>query len=98
MLAGVPRLNTPPLLPSTTVTTDREKTIVAPKPIRISEKIVTDLEDLSLPWTRSPTKSKMDPVLAIWQFVSSDPPLTDSVVTGKNIRRVRNLFISFGRY
>ncbi|CAM8886117.1 unnamed protein product [Rhodiola kirilowii] len=88
---GVPRLNTPPLLPSTSVTSDREKTIVAPRPIRISENIVTDLEDLSQPWTRSPTKSKMDPVLATWQFVSSDPSPTDTLITAAESSSSRNM-------
>uniref|UniRef100_A0A7N0TLT1 AAA+ ATPase domain-containing protein n=2 Tax=Kalanchoe fedtschenkoi TaxID=63787 RepID=A0A7N0TLT1_KALFE len=88
---GVPRLNTPPLLPSTPVSTDREKTILAPRPIRISENIVTELEDLSQPWTRSPTKSKMEPVLATWQFISSDHTPADTLITAAESSSSRNI-------
>ncbi|KAH7570983.1 hypothetical protein JRO89_XS05G0233800 [Xanthoceras sorbifolium] len=77
---GVPRLNTPPLLSNTSMTSTQEKVIAAPKPIRTTPNYVTRLEDLSQPWTRSPTKSKMEPVLATWHFISSDPPHADSAV------------------
>lgn len=78
---GVPRLNTPPLLSSISPTSNQEKVVVAPKPIRITPNLVTRLEDLSQPWTRSPTKSKMEPVLATWHFISPDPLHADSSVT-----------------
>ncbi|XP_048135223.1 uncharacterized protein LOC115740036 isoform X2 [Rhodamnia argentea] len=77
---GVPRLNTPPLLSSVSVTGNQESTVVAPKPIRVTPNLVTRLEDLSQPWTRSPTKSKMEPLVATWHFISSDPSYADNVV------------------
>ncbi|KAF8390010.1 hypothetical protein HHK36_024531 [Tetracentron sinense] len=79
---GVPRLNTPPPLSSASLIAGQERLIIAPKPIRVtpSPNLVTRLEDLSQPWTRSPTKSKMEPVLATWRFISSDPPVADSSV------------------
>ncbi|XP_061993009.1 uncharacterized protein LOC133710890 isoform X3 [Rosa rugosa] len=75
---GVPRLNTPPLLSNTPVTSNQDRMIVAPKPIRVPPNLVTRLEDLSQPWTRSPTKSTMDPLVATWHFISSDPSQADS--------------------
>ncbi|KAK6922205.1 Phosphoribulokinase/uridine kinase [Dillenia turbinata] len=77
---GVPRLNTPPLLPGTAPVVNQERVVVAPRPIRITPNIVTRLEDLSQPWTRSPTKSKMEPILEKWHFVSSDPHVESSIV------------------
>jgi hypothetical protein len=79
---GVPRLNTPPLLQPSPVITNQEKQIVAPKPIRTTPNIVTRLEDLSQPWTRSPTKSQMEPMVATWHFTSYDPPHSVSSVVG----------------
>lgn len=69
---GVPRLNTPPPLLG-----NQEKMIVAPRPIRVTPNLVTRLEDLSQPWTRSPTKATMEPVVATWHFISSDPQCAD---------------------
>ncbi|KAL1208292.1 Inorganic pyrophosphatase TTM2 [Cardamine amara subsp. amara] len=77
---GVPRLNTPPLLQQSPVIANQEKQIVAPKPIRTTPNIVTRLEDLSQPWTRSPTKSQMEPMVATWHFTSYDPPHSVSSV------------------
>lgn len=77
---GVPRLNTPPLVYTTSVSSNQEKVIAAPKPIRTTPNLVTRLEDLSQPWTRSPTKSKMELVLPTWHFASSDPSHGDSVI------------------
>ncbi|XP_015895495.3 uncharacterized protein LOC107429338 isoform X1 [Ziziphus jujuba] len=74
---GVPRLNTPPPLSSTSPRTNQDKTIVAPRPIRVSPNLVMGLEDLSQPWTRSPTKSKMEPVLATWHFILPDTASAD---------------------
>ncbi|XP_065856351.1 uncharacterized protein [Euphorbia lathyris] len=71
---AVPRLSTPPPLFSTPVTTTQGRSIAAPRPIRTTSSIVTRLEDLSQPWTRSPTKSQMEPVLATWNTISLDPP------------------------
>ncbi|KAE8022856.1 hypothetical protein FH972_008619 [Carpinus fangiana] len=76
---GVPRLNSPPPLFNTS-TSNQERLIVTPRPIRVTPNIVTHLEDLSQPWTRSPTKSKMEPIVATWHFVSSDPLHADSSV------------------
>nr|GLL41677.1 uncharacterized protein LOC109163351 isoform X3 [Ipomoea trifida] len=76
---GVPRLNTPPLLvdgSNAILTSNQEKLIIAPKPLHVTPNLVNRLEDLSQPWTRSPTKSKMEPVLATWHFIAPDPPLT----------------------
>ncbi|KAI3453125.1 hypothetical protein Pfo_009788 [Paulownia fortunei] len=79
---GVPRLNTPPPLSSASPATSQERLIAAPKPLRIAPNLVNRIEDLSQPWTRSPTKSKMEPVLATWHFTSPDPLLSDGSVTG----------------
>ncbi|AEC05457.1 P-loop containing nucleoside triphosphate hydrolases superfamily protein [Arabidopsis thaliana] len=84
--AGVPRLNTPPLLQPSPVITNQEKQIVAPKPIRTTPNIVTRLEDLSQPWTRSPTKSQMEPMVATWHFTSYDPPHSVSSVVDSSFR------------
>ncbi|WOH15565.1 hypothetical protein DCAR_0935107 [Daucus carota subsp. sativus] len=73
---GVPRVNTPPPLSSRSVTTTEGGLIAAPKPLRIPPNIVNPLDEMSQPWTRSPTKSKMEPVLATWQFISSDHPVS----------------------
>lgn len=81
-IAGVPRLNTPPLFPNTPTTSNQESVIAAPRPIRTNPNLVMKLEDLSQPWTRSPTKSKMEPVLATWHFISSDPSHAASSVIG----------------
>ncbi|CAL0331298.1 unnamed protein product [Lupinus luteus] len=77
---SVPRLSTPPLVTSASVTGSQETAIISPKPIRVTPDIVTGLEDLSQPWTRSPTKSKMEPVVAMWQFISSDSSQPDNSV------------------
>ncbi|KAF4402587.1 hypothetical protein G4B88_012372 [Cannabis sativa] len=77
---GVPRLNTPPLLPNTSLASNQDKTIIAPRPIRVTPNLVNKLEDLSQPWTRSPTKSKMEPVVATWHFISSDPTADSSAI------------------
>ncbi|WCJ33551.1 P-loop containing nucleoside triphosphate hydrolases superfamily protein [Euphorbia peplus] len=71
---AVPRLSTPPPLCNTPVTSNQGRSIAAPRPIRTTPNIVTRLEDLSQPWTRSPTKSQMEPVLATWDIISLDPP------------------------
>lgn len=78
---GVPRLNTPPPLHTRSSGIQREPPIVAPKPLRIRADLVNRDDDITQPWTRSPTKSKMDPVLAPWRFISSD----GSVVEGSSI-------------
>ncbi|KAJ7942997.1 Uridine-cytidine kinase C [Quillaja saponaria] len=77
---GVPRLNTPPLLSSTTVIGNQERVIIAPRPIRVNPNPVTGLEDLSQPWTRSPRKSKMEPVVATWHFISTEFSQADNSV------------------
>ncbi|KAL2627670.1 hypothetical protein AAZX31_07G201800 [Glycine max] len=77
---GVPRLSTPPLVSNTTVPGSQETVIAAPKPIRVTPNLVTGLDDLPQPWTRSPTKSKMEPVVAEWHFISSDSSLPDNSV------------------
>ncbi|KAJ0430818.1 putative uridine/cytidine kinase [Helianthus annuus] len=56
---------------------NREPPIVAPKPLRIRPDLVNRDDDITQPWTRSPTKSKMDPVLAPWRFISSDGSVVD---------------------
>nr|KJB30804.1 hypothetical protein B456_005G161200 [Gossypium raimondii] len=84
---GVPRLNTPPLVSATSVSHNQEKDIAAPKPIRTTPNLVSQLEDLAQPWTRSPTKSKMEPVLPTWHFASSDRSHGGSVATGSSAFR-----------
>ncbi|OAY65150.1 Uridine-cytidine kinase C, partial [Ananas comosus] len=70
LISSVPRLNTPPPLSSALLTESQERRIAAPKPIRLSTNIAPSLEDLSQPWTRSPTKkSDIEPVLAKWHFI-----------------------------
>ncbi|GFP83514.1 uridine-cytidine kinase c [Phtheirospermum japonicum] len=81
-LAGVPRLNTPPPLSSTSSSAAQERLIAAPKPLRIAPNLVNRIEDLTQPWTRSPTKSQMEPISATWQFVPPDPLLSDASDTG----------------
>ncbi|KAK8655646.1 hypothetical protein V6N13_108219 [Hibiscus sabdariffa] len=88
---GVPRLNTPPLVSPTSISSTQEKTIAAPKPIRTTPNLVTRLEDLSQPWTRSPTKSQMEPVLPTWHFASSDPSHGGSVVGSSAFRDTMKL-------
>ncbi|KAI8538219.1 hypothetical protein RHMOL_Rhmol09G0085600 [Rhododendron molle] len=83
---GVPRINTPPLTSNASSTSNEEQLIAAPKPLRITPNLVNRLEDLSQPWTRSPTKSKMEPVLATWHFISSDPPLAEGSVIDPSFR------------
>ncbi|XP_061975389.1 inorganic pyrophosphatase TTM2-like isoform X2 [Populus nigra] len=83
---GVPRLNTPPLLPNTSMTSNQERVIVAPRPIRTSPNLVNRLEDVSQPWTRSPTKSKMEPIVATWHFISSDTSHGSSVIDSSSFR------------
>ncbi|KAK4423455.1 Uridine-cytidine kinase C [Sesamum alatum] len=79
---GVPRLNTPPLLSNASLATTQERLIAAPKPLRITPNLVNRIDDLSQPWTRSPTKSKMEPVLATWHFISPDPLLSGGSAAG----------------
>ena len=68
--AGVPRVNTPPPLSSIVSAGSQERTISAPRPIRLSTNTSNKLGDLNQPWTRSPTKSGMNPVLPKWKFIS----------------------------
>ncbi|KAG8637493.1 hypothetical protein MANES_15G128300v8 [Manihot esculenta] len=77
---GVPRLSTPPPLSHTSMTSNQDRLIAAPRPIRTTPNLVTRVEDLSQPWTRSPTKAQMEPVVATWRFMPSDPPHTGSSV------------------
>uniref|UniRef100_A0A6N2KWQ2 AAA+ ATPase domain-containing protein n=2 Tax=Salix viminalis TaxID=40686 RepID=A0A6N2KWQ2_SALVM len=83
---GVPRLNTPPLLPNTSTAINQEKAIVAPRPIRTTPNLVNRLEDLSQPWTRSPTKSKMEPMVETWHFTSSDTSHRSSIIDSSTCR------------
>ncbi|KAK9091655.1 hypothetical protein Sjap_024832 [Stephania japonica] len=75
---SVPRLNTPPPLVQASSVEGQEKLVTAPKPIRVTPDLVNKLEDFNQPWTRSPTKTKMDPVLAPWRLISSDPSHVDN--------------------
>ncbi|XP_050232287.1 uncharacterized protein LOC126680990 isoform X2 [Mercurialis annua] len=81
----LPRLSTPPPLFSTS-TSNQERQIAAPKPIRTTSNLVIGLEDLSQPWTRSPTKSQMEPVVASWSFISLDQTRTSSAVDPSSFR------------
>lgn len=83
LIVGVPRLNTPPPLSTKSTSSNQERAIVAPKPIRVTPNLVTRLEDLQ-PWTRSPTKSKMEPVVETWKFTSSDPSQANKLALGKS--------------
>ncbi|KAJ8769270.1 hypothetical protein K2173_002198 [Erythroxylum novogranatense] len=84
---AVPRLNTPPPIFSAPVPSDQERQIAAPRPIRTTPNLVIRLEDLSQPWTRSPTKSKMEPVIATWQFISPEPPHTGTSIIDSSSSR-----------
>lgn len=84
LLAGVPRLNSPPLLSSKSMATNQESPIAAPKPLRIIPDLANRLEDMSQPWTRSPTKSRMEPVLATWHFRLPDGSLVDCSSNGRS--------------
>ncbi|KAK4792068.1 hypothetical protein SAY86_022503 [Trapa natans] len=75
---GVPRLNTPPPLSTKSTNNNQDRAIGAPRPIRVTPNIVTALEDLQ-PWTRSPTKSKMEPIVETWKFTLSDPSQTNKL-------------------
>ncbi|KAL5995202.1 hypothetical protein ACLOJK_025260 [Asimina triloba] len=77
---GVPRLNTPPPLSSASTRVE-ERVITAPKPIHVASNVLSKLDDLAQPWTRSPRKSEMDPVLAKWHFIPSSS-LDDNSVKG----------------
>lgn len=94
-LSGVPRLNTPPLVSATPISHNQEKDIAAPKPIRTTPNLVSRLEDLAQPWTRSPTKSKMEPVLPTWHFALSDRSHGGSVGMPPLCGQLDNLSISF---
>ncbi|XP_020519552.1 uncharacterized protein LOC18428685 isoform X3 [Amborella trichopoda] len=70
---GVPRLCTPPPLSTTSSAGDpRERGIIVPKPIRVTSFQTQKISELVEPWTRSPTKSEMEPVVAPmrWHFIS----------------------------
>ncbi|KAL8549632.1 hypothetical protein ACS0TY_008468 [Phlomoides rotata] len=82
----VPRLNTPPPLSNASSATTEER-LIAPKPLRIAPNLINRIEDLSQPWTRSPTKSKMEPVLATWHFNPPDPLLSGGSATGPRFSR-----------
>lgn len=84
--AGVPRLSTPPLLSSSPGTGVQEKPIAAPKPIRVNPILVTRIDDLSQPWTRSPTKSKLEPLVETWHFISFDSSCAEGAVLGMFMR------------
>ncbi|KAJ9153102.1 hypothetical protein P3X46_026585 [Hevea brasiliensis] len=77
---GVPRLSTPPPVSNTSMTSNQDRLIAAPRPIRTTPNLVIRLEDLSQPWTRSPTKSQMEPLVATWRFMPLDSPHTGSSV------------------
>ncbi|KAL6543818.1 hypothetical protein OROGR_010315 [Orobanche gracilis] len=84
---GVPRLNTPPLLSSVFPNITQERLIAAPKPLRIAHNLVNRIEDLSQPWTRSPTKSNMEPFTETWQFIPAEPLLSGASDTGPSSSR-----------
>nr|XP_027098427.1 uncharacterized protein LOC113717812 isoform X1 [Coffea arabica] len=84
---GVPRLNTPPPLSSAPLDSSQVRLITAPKPVRITPNLINRLEDLSQPWTRSPTKSKMEPVTATWHFIPRETPLAEGVIVDPSSSR-----------
>ncbi|XP_058078226.1 uncharacterized protein LOC131226647 isoform X3 [Magnolia sinica] len=88
---GVPRLNTPPPLSATSSTGGQERVIAAPKPIRVTRNLVNRLEDLAQPWTRSPTKPEMDPVVAKWHFISGPSDDDNSVKDSSAFRGIIQL-------
>ncbi|KAK9106111.1 hypothetical protein Scep_022955 [Stephania cephalantha] len=83
---SVPRLNTPPPLVQASSVEGQEKLVTAPKPIRVTPDLVNKLEDINQPWTRSPTKTKMEPVLAPWRLISSGPSQVDTAADSSAFR------------
>ncbi|URD93153.1 Phosphoribulokinase / Uridine kinase family [Musa troglodytarum] len=67
---GVRRLNTPPPASTDLAARSQDRAIAVPRPIRVSADILPKLEDLTQPWTRSPTKSDMESVLPRWRLIS----------------------------
>ncbi|XP_057828078.1 uncharacterized protein LOC131039366 isoform X6 [Cryptomeria japonica] len=74
---GVPRLSTPPLPSSIAGSSSAvsvsapEKVIISPQPIRLRPIASHKISDMAEPWTRSPTKSEMDPVVASWHVATA---------------------------
>eukprot|EP01018_Ginkgo_biloba_P039088 Gb_02093 [translate_table: standard] len=80
---GVPRLSTPPL-PSSSLGTSSaaalnvpERAIISPQPVRLRPLASRKMPDMAEPWTRSPTKSEMEPVVASWRVVTSSGAVGD---------------------
>nr|ATB19705.1 putative P-loop containing nucleoside triphosphate hydrolases superfamily protein [Hesperocyparis bakeri] len=74
---GVPRLSTPPLPSSIAGSSSAvsvsapEKVIISPQPIRLRPLASHKNSDMAEPWTRSPTKYEMDPVVASWHVATA---------------------------
>lgn len=69
-LLGVPRLNSPPPASSNLLVGNQNRVLSLPRPIRLPSSALPKIEDVTQPWTRSPTKSDMEPVLPRWHFIS----------------------------
>ncbi|XP_074586881.1 uncharacterized protein LOC141842762, partial [Curcuma longa] len=67
---GVPRLNSPPPASSNLLVGNQNRVLSLPRPIRLPSSALPKIEDVTQPWTRSPTKSDMEPVLPRWHFIS----------------------------
>ncbi|XP_042445167.1 uncharacterized protein LOC122030082 isoform X3 [Zingiber officinale] len=67
---GVPRLNSPPPASTNLLVGNQNRGLAVPRPIRLPSSVLPRIEDVTQPWTRSPTKSDMEPVLPRWHFIS----------------------------
>ncbi|KAH9308392.1 hypothetical protein KI387_036303, partial [Taxus chinensis] len=80
----VPRLSTPPLPSSVSGSSHAvslsipERGIISPQPVRLRPLASHKISDMAEPWTRSPTKSEMDPVVASWCITTASGVVADS--------------------
>lgn len=81
---GVPRLSTPPL-PSSDFGTSPpvpsnilDRGIISPRPVKLRPLAFRKMPDMAEPWTRSPTKSEMEPVVASWRVATTLEPVENS--------------------
>mgnify|MGYP007007545168 FL=1 len=78
-LAGLPRLDSPPLPMSVfqgpispRLLAGGDNKIVSPKPVRLQPILQSRIPDATEPWTRSPRKAEMETSTAIWRIASME--------------------------
>jgi hypothetical protein len=76
---GLPRLDSPPLPSSAfsrplspTPFSKTEQTILSPLPVRLRPLAALQPPDTLETWTRSPTKSEVDPVVGSWHLTTGE--------------------------